>query len=187
MDPNEYLFGRIALTLKVASREEVLECLQIQDDRGGSSQIGQIMIEMGYITEDQLEEVLATQRNFERKVDMRSREKVEDTIFGKLIVNNHYATSEQVEAAVKEQGHREAMGVIVPLGSILVEKGFLTLAQVEDILKKQWKKILVCNTCQKQFNVFGYEEGKRFLCRTCKNPLEVPTTLKSVKVEREPE
>lgn len=184
METGEFLFGKIAATLGYLSEDQVRECLQMQK-KEGDLPIGQILIREGHLTPDQLEEVLATQRNYMRKVGSTSREKVEDSIFGKLIVGNAYATAAEVEEALRVQREREDQGRIVPLGSILVEQGALTMAQVEEVLKKQWKKILVCNTCQKQFNVFGYEEGKRFLCRTCKSPLEIPQRLKSVKVERE--
>lgn len=184
MVTEEFLFGKIATSLGYLTTDQVRECLHMQE-KEGDLPIGQILIREGHLTADQLEEVLATQRNYMRKVGSTSREKVEDTIFGKLIVGNDYATADQVEEALRVQREREDQGRIIPLGSILVEHGVLTMAQVEEILKKQWKRILVCNTCQKQFNVFGYEEGKRFLCRTCKNPLDIPQRLKSIKVERE--
>lgn len=185
MDEQELLFGKIACSLGVVTKEQVQECLLLQGEGETRPPIGQILIEKGYLTERQLEDVLATQRDYLRKVESHSREKVEDTIFGRLVITNRFATAEQVEEALLEQKAHEEAGRIVPLGSILVERGILTMDQVEGILMKQWKRILVCNTCRKQFNVFGYQESKRFLCRVCHQPLEIPTRLTSVRVERE--
>lgn len=184
IDEREFLFGKIAVTLGFTTEERIEECLEIQRRTSPDLPIGRILIDEGHMDRDHIEEVLATQRNYLRKIESHSREKVEDTIFGRLVVNNMFATENQVDDAVREQRKRETQGVIVPLGSILVEWGLLTMEQVESILKRQWKKILVCKPCQKQFNVFGFEPGKQFLCRKCQTPLEVPRALRSVHVEK---
>ena len=181
----KHLFGKIAANLGFASQDQVNECLVLQRQDPTRGQIGEILCQKGYLTEQQLEEVLATQRDYLRKVEKKSREKVEDSIFGRLVIKNRYATQDQVDEALQEQTRREKEGQIVPIGTILIERRIMTIDQVADILKRQWKQILICDTCSKQFNVFGYKKGKRFMCRKCGNPLRVPEKLTSVRVEGE--
>jgi hypothetical protein len=61
----------------------------------------------------------------------------------------------------------------------------MTMEQVTQILETQWKRILICGSCRRQFNVFGYEEGKAFPCRICGTILKPAKELKTVHVERE--
>jgi type IV pilus assembly protein PilB len=57
--------GRILIKMGVLTREKVHECLKIQKQRPGPIQIGQILIELGLINEDQLQIALAAQRGME--------------------------------------------------------------------------------------------------------------------------
>lgn len=69
----EVLFGRISVLKKYASPAEVNECLELQkrmtENRGSGDpmtapRIGELMIERGYLTPDQVKEVLREQRKF---------------------------------------------------------------------------------------------------------------------------
>jgi len=57
--------GRILIKIGILSREQVHECLQIQNQRGGKIRIGQVLLELGLINEDQLRVALAAQRGME--------------------------------------------------------------------------------------------------------------------------
>ena len=57
--------GRILIKMGVLSREQVHECLQIQQQRHGKVQIGQILIELGLVDETQLRMALAAKRGME--------------------------------------------------------------------------------------------------------------------------
>ena len=57
--------GRILIKMGVLSREQVHECLKIQNQRHGKVQIGQIFLEQGLVDEGQLQMALAAQRGME--------------------------------------------------------------------------------------------------------------------------
>jgi type IV pilus assembly protein PilB len=57
--------GRILIKMGVLTREKVHECLKIQKQRPGPVQIGQILLELGLIDENQLQIALAAQRGME--------------------------------------------------------------------------------------------------------------------------
>ncbi len=69
MPPIEQLrsrtLGRILIKMGVLSREQVHECLKIQGQRQGKIQIGEILLELGLVGEDQLRMALAAQRGME--------------------------------------------------------------------------------------------------------------------------
>jgi len=57
--------GRILTKMGLVSREQVHDCLKTQKERGGGVKIGQVFIQKGLITEDQLNVALAAQRGME--------------------------------------------------------------------------------------------------------------------------
>jgi len=57
--------GRVLIKMGVLTREKVHECLEIQKQRHGTMQIGQIFLELGLIDEKQLHIALAAQRGME--------------------------------------------------------------------------------------------------------------------------
>jgi len=57
--------GRVLIKMGVLTREKVHECLKIQKQRQGKMQIGQILLELGLIDEQQLCMALAGQRGME--------------------------------------------------------------------------------------------------------------------------
>jgi type IV pilus assembly protein PilB len=57
--------GRILIKMGILTREKLHECLAIQKQRGGGSQIGQILRELGVVDEGQLQIALAAQRGME--------------------------------------------------------------------------------------------------------------------------
>jgi type IV pilus assembly protein PilB len=69
MPPVEQLrgrtLGRVLIKMGILTREKVHECLRIQKQRHGTVQIGQILLELGLVDEDQLQIALAAQRGME--------------------------------------------------------------------------------------------------------------------------
>ena len=57
--------GRILIKMGVLDRDKVHKCLEIQGQRGGGIQIGQIFLELGLVDEAQLQMALAAQRGME--------------------------------------------------------------------------------------------------------------------------
>jgi type IV pilus assembly protein PilB len=57
--------GRILMKMGLLSRENLQECLRIQNERHGDVQIGQICIERGLVDESQLQVALAAKRGME--------------------------------------------------------------------------------------------------------------------------
>jgi len=57
--------GRILIKMRCLTREKVHECLKIQQQRDGKIKLGQILIELGLIKENQLRIALAAQRGMD--------------------------------------------------------------------------------------------------------------------------
>ncbi len=62
--PDELLFGRIALHYKLVTREQLLEAAQWQAREASPMKLGDILVDKGYLTPGQLEQILAVQRDY---------------------------------------------------------------------------------------------------------------------------
>lgn len=83
MPPIEQLrsrtLGRVLIKMGIITREQVHECLKIQQKRGGKEKIGQILLELGLVDEKQLRIARAAQRGMEY-VNIDEREIASDII-----------------------------------------------------------------------------------------------------------
>lgn len=60
---NAVLFGKIAVKMGLATEAQVNECLRIQETEGAQGRsLGEIMVEKGYLTREQLHKILAAQQ-----------------------------------------------------------------------------------------------------------------------------
>ena len=103
---------------------------------------------------------------------------------GQLAIERALVSQEHVElcARVQEQLVRQGKSK-KRLGEIMVEKGFMSVAEVLDVLKIQGRQIMVCPGCGARFNVEKFEPGSKYRCKKCKTLLNVPVRLESVGVD----
>jgi hypothetical protein len=180
-DP-EILFGRIALMLNYINSAQLTECVLMQEKSPGTK-LGTIMMEQGYLTPAQLNEVITVQQTNLQAPSSHPEQRLEDTIIGRVMVRNGFATEEQVNEALRTQGLREQEGVFYRLGEVMVEKGYMSVTDVLNVLKLQDKQIMVCPGCGARFNVASFQPGRKYRCKKCKALLSLPATLESVEVD----
>lgn len=114
----------------------------------GAIKLGTIFVEQKLISKEQLETALAEQQNSSQKL-------------GEILVQKQWITSEQLENALQQQHwYRRAFDILVEtfkitprnwnpfvpqqnfsqvprVGELLVSKGYITLSQLQEALKKQ--------------------------------------------------
>lgn len=109
-----------------------------------------------------------------------------EILFGRLAVKLGMATKERVHEGLREQAQMREKGKDYRLGQVMIMKGFLTIEQVQLLLKHQHKTILQCPKCTTQFNIEGYLPGMEITCRKCgKAAIEEPWGLETTEVARE--
>ena len=64
---DDVLFGRIALHYKLVTREQLLEASELQAQRGGQLRLGEILVDKGYLTPQQVAQILGVQRDYVAK------------------------------------------------------------------------------------------------------------------------
>lgn len=185
MSTNEaHLFGRIAAANGFATREQVEECLEIQRTGTSHRSLGGIMLEKGYLTQDQLSLILNIKRKRARSPSRRSAElRAVDRSFGAIVLEEGLVTLIDLEDALLEQQRLAGLNLHFRLGEILVAKSRLKPEDVLRILRRQGKAILVCYPCDNHYQVVRYTEGAQYSCPACGGFLKFPKYLDIVSVD----
>lgn len=168
----ELLFGRIAVLLGYVKEEQLEECIGIQENLPFSTTIGELMLKKGYLNGEQVKKVLAIQEEVLREPSPKDpSHALADTLFGRIAVQYGYISRERLNECIRQQALRRNGGRDISLGELMVEKGYLTPAQVLNILRYQGAKILICRSCGMRINLYGYDEDSRYICRKCDTEL----------------
>ncbi len=175
----DILFGKIAVSSGYVTEGQVDECVKLQESQKEHRPLGMILLEKKYVTEAQLQVIIDIQRKNLQERAIHSREKRADGLFGRLVVQLGFATSTQVNEAVRVQAKVEE-DIFLRLGEVLVKKGFCTVDQVQTVLEYQKLRIVACNHCQTQYNVIMFRPGASINCYKCGNALAVPERVTSV-------
>ncbi|RME03881.1 MAG: serine/threonine protein kinase [Planctomycetota bacterium] len=125
----DILFGRIVISNRLATEEQVRHCLSLQERyirEGRRVSIGDIFIQAGILTPQQVEKVLRAQR-----ISLLIRD---DTLYGRLAVKNGLVTQSQVNECLQLQ---KSGGYTKRLGEILVERGYILPQHHRALLQAQ--------------------------------------------------
>lgn len=182
----ETLFGKIALAQGYCTQDQIDECLSVQlrsqSPQRPAPPIGQLLVEKGYLNAEQIETILQIQKQNADLSDPAARKRKESVLFGKLAVREGLTTDDKVNECLRLQDRE---GETRTLGEILVAKGYLSAAQVKDLLSRQLKRIMTCPACKLSFTVLSMSEGKKIDCPRCKGPLQEKKTSESTRTDAE--
>ena len=182
----DILFGKIAINAGMVTSDQVEDCVRQQQEMTEKKPLGMILIDKGFITEEQLTKIIEIQRKNLQERAIHSREKRDDGLFGKLVMRFSFATEEQINECIRIQAKLET-DLFLRLGEIMVKKGYLTNDQVRQILDFQRTKILTCPSCNTQYNVIMFTPGTKIRCYKCDSELAVPERLTTVAAEDLPQ
>ena len=182
----ETIVGKVCVERGWVTRDQLVDCLRqvatttdtTPTDSSGS-RLSDMLIARGLVTAEQMaalrEEVsriLATDSAY--TVVRRG-----DTSLGQILVAGGSCTKEQVIEALSIQQHLADKGGDVPrLGEILLQKGQVTFAAIEQALESQnGKTVLHCVSCRSQYAVLDFNPKKKYLCKKCAGSLLPPGEL----------
>jgi twitching motility protein PilT len=123
-----HLFGRVAMSLNLLTKEQLEECLKFQRTPGFVKRLGETAIERGFLSQEQVGRILERQR------EVKEAMVAEVPIFGKIAMELGMLAAHQLEECVRAQ-HQE--GSLRRLGEICVERRFMTPEDVKLVLQRQ--------------------------------------------------
>jgi hypothetical protein len=181
MSIDDSIFGRIAVLSNYVRPDQLDECLKVQRQESPPRHLGRILLDRGYLNEEQLRIILEIRRNKARR-NLRKNEDLRqtDTSFGKLARDAGYITLDDLEEAILEQQRLQHINLHFRLGEILVAKTKMKVGQVLEILARQGKRILICPLCDVHYNVPKFEAERAYQCAKCQVRLLEPKFLDTV-------
>jgi len=138
---------QLAYKLNIISKKNLDE---IQNRRTMQRSIGEILCEMGAITTNDLNFILQKYSKHQK--------------FGEILLRQDFIDEVNLNIALREQTHRTD-----PLGKILVQKKFITVDQLYQVLSKQYNIpyrkldgfVVYDNQIEKLINIVGYRYAKK--------------------------
>jgi len=179
-DINQFMIGKLIADNHIATRAQVDECMRAQGEMESPMPLGTLLLERGYITEDQLDLILKLQRSFRRGVPEPADgvdRAAEDSLLGLVILLKQLSARGEVRRCMEVYSQiEEKCGSYLRLGKVLVQKAYLASAEMDDIQQYRSGKSLVCGVCGDQFAVSSTERKTVFRCASCGLLLAFPAS-----------
>jgi predicted Ser/Thr protein kinase len=172
-DAQETIFGKVCVERGWATRDQIVGCLR--EAEGGPAPLSAILVQRGLVTPEQADALRGEVARLLQSGDIEVVRK-EDSSLGQILVRKGLAAKEHVIEALSIQDHFARKGGPVPrLGEILVEKGHLPFAVLEEILHLQDRMTrLRCTACGVEYTIPNHEPRRKYLCRRCTGSLAMP-------------
>lgn len=180
----EVLFGKIAVSCGFITETQLTKAVEGQENASEGTHLGKIMVDMGFLSDEELMTVLAIQRENRSRLEMSPAVRKMGMTLGRLAVEKQYCGEQQVHECIREQAKLERFNLFFRLGEVMVSRGVLGSDQVHKLLQTQNITILGCPDCFSKFNVLNWTDGMKIACPKCGQPeLERPVGLPALKVD----
>jgi hypothetical protein len=156
--------GQIALSEGLLTSESLEESIRLQTADSSGRALGEILVEKGYLTREQLARVVTIQRTRFQRI---SADPGRGGLFGQIALRLDYVTRDHLNECLREQQGAGAAGSSLLLGQILLRKGYLTIERFLEILRRQKKEVAKCPSCDAFYDVHTRPAGGKFVCSKC--------------------
>lgn len=171
IDVNARLLGMMAVEKRLITEKQLTECLNLHeffDQRP----LAELLLEKGYLTSRQLAKLKSI---LEREVKGEAHQAAQTASkdrFGILAIRSRLVRPDQLDESLREQKELAGRGFRIPIGQILMSKGYLTPEQVWRILQVQGKNYMKCESCGAAYTVFQFDPDEFYRCKKCDALLE---------------
>jgi len=171
----ETLFGRIALFLGYVSPDQIKDAIEVQmrSEEDANKKLGEILMDQGYLTRIEVDEVLQNQQCSLAKPHRHLPNAMGEALLGQLARRYEYITDEQLNAALREQALQRESGEHVRIGQVMVEKDYMSPEDIIMVLHMQKQQIVACPSCWNRFNAARTQKGAELRCPRCDHALLV--------------
>jgi predicted Ser/Thr protein kinase len=157
-------------------RRESAALLRDSPAPGSTSPLSRVLVQRRLIPEDELLAIRAEiSKALWRGTDF-PLDREEDLELCQFLRDAGQLSKEHLEEALALQKDLEQRGVLLRLGEILLEKGFVTFSalQASDHARRIPGTPVTCRSCKTTSAVVGYDPGRVYLCKACTGEL-IPT------------
>ncbi len=166
--------GKVAVDCGFLSDDELDQAIEIQeaetageDEEATHRSLGSILVEEGFLDEEELNTAIARQQTELEDIPSFDELQKKQILYGKLAVKSGYCSEEELQRCLQIQGELAKQNERKQLGQIMVEEEILTPEQARELLRKQSKRVMECEDCDRTLNVVRYEESESYRCPSC--------------------
>lgn len=170
-DTRHIHLGQIALEWKLVTREELRQALDLQAAGNARRPLGEMLVRIGCIRPEQVEDLVAEQRRRMEGKAPFSEDPEAEMLLGKLLQEGGHATAERIHEALAAQADLAERQIRRRLGELLVASGAASAESVRKMLRRQGKVAMQCPSCGAGYNVLVWV-AKDYPCRRCGTNLE---------------
>ena len=131
------LFGMVALSMGVITREQLQECVEIQQQSTVPRKLGAILLSRGYVTESQVREILKVQGKTGETTSLPDTKSERKRLLGDILVERGYINRETLTTVLRRQQLLRENGISPRLGELLIAIGKITQTQLREALVVQ--------------------------------------------------
>ena len=124
----ELFFGQVALKKEFITLPQLDECLRIQKRMRAHRKIGDVLIDKGYITTSQRDDVVAILERHKRKAEVPN---IDDATLEKHILIKGIASQKHLKDAKRIQKAMMQKGKEMSLAEVMLAKRYITITQLK--------------------------------------------------------
>lgn len=148
------LFGEIARMTGAASEAQIRQAASLQRRIDGRRRrLGEIMIDRGFISRQEVKELLRLQKIHMDRPHLRLPSSMNRGLFGRIALNYTYLAPEQLHRCLALQQAAREEGEDVRLGQVMVDRGLMDPADVLKLISIQQLKLAGCPGCARRYNI----------------------------------
>lgn len=170
--------GQILLRDQFVTIAQLDEAIDARDSGRLAGPLGEVLIQLGHLTREQLEEALARQRtDLDHRVKLHQ---AHDLVFASLAAQEGFAAPDEAQRALRAQAALAEGGQHRRIWEILLSEEVLSSAQVNELHALQRRSAMVCEKCYAKCDIRRFAPGQKFRCGGCMTVLRVPEETEAV-------
>jgi hypothetical protein len=179
--PSDNLLGRIALACNIVNREQLEECRQIQQQSANPCSLGEILLDRGWLSREQLERILDLRRKKLKKLLRTQNESREsDLEFAERALRLGVVDLDELEAGMLELEGLRAINLHFSLCEVLISRGRVDRGAMLEVLRQNEQRMLRCPACDWHYRMLKFQEGEQYGCSRCGANLVASVVLDSL-------
>jgi tetratricopeptide (TPR) repeat protein/predicted Ser/Thr protein kinase len=183
-DAYETIVGKVCIERGWVTREQLVDCLKeissvdepAPEGSGSKSRLTDMLVARGLVKGEQMEALRDEVAKILESSASYTVVRKSDSTLGQILVKTGKITKEQLIESLSIQQFAASKGGAVPrLGEVLIQKGYVTFAVIEEAVRSQKEKVVLhCSACGAGYQVVDYDPKKKYLCKKCTGALVIP-------------
>lgn len=130
--------------------------------------LGTVLVERGALSQEKLDEIIRIQQSVFQAI---SADPLRGGLFGQIARRLGYVNEGQLSEALREQERDGRQGSALRLGQILMKMKVLEPEQFLDVLRRQQKEVVRCPRCEAFYDA---PAADRLVCPACQTVVHKP-------------